>query len=164
MADNDIVLVKALTEDIAEVCAIYESVKGGRYCPWNENYPTRSEAEADVAAGTLYVLKSGEEILGCISIEPKAEDDDLAWQICDGDHREIARVAISPNHQGKGLAKAMVSMLISEMKIQKISSLHLLVAKSNPPAIHTYTSNGFEIIGECYRYDTDFYIAELILN
>ncbi len=162
--NNSLKLVKAVIEELPKVCAIYESVKGGKYCPWNENYPTQIEAEGDIAAQTLYLLKKGGDIIGCISLEPESADDDLNWRTCDGNHREIVRVAVLPEHQGKGYAKIMVAMLIDEMKKQNVSSLHLLVAKSNPPAIRTYSDNGFEIIGECYRYDTDFFIAELVLK
>ncbi len=163
MSENHLKLVRAQKCDIPSVCEIYESVKSGKYCPWNESYPTEENAVEDVEAQTLYLLKDGNNILGCISLEPSSADDDLCWKVCDGNHREIVRVAVAPSHQGKGYAKVMVNLLIDEMKRQHVSSLHLLVAKANPPALNTYKAVGFEIIGECYRYDTDFFIGELVL-
>ncbi|MBR6558983.1 MAG: GNAT family N-acetyltransferase [Clostridia bacterium] len=157
-------LILATSDHISRVTEIYDEVKKGEYCVWNELYPTRSDAENDEAAGCLYVLKDNEEIIGCASVEPVAEDDDLPfWQINDGTHREISRIAISPSHQGKGYASKMVSILIDKLSSQGVSSVHLLAAKSNPPAVNTYRSLGFEFIGETYRYGHDYYVCEKIL-
>ncbi len=160
---NQFELALAKLDELDEIVGIYESVKGGEFCPWNESYPTAADAKGDIEAGTLYLLKNGGAIIGCISLEPFSADDDLCWRVCDGKHREIVRVAIAPKYQGRGYANIMVKMLIGEMRHIGVSSLHLLVAKANPPALNTYKSNGFEIIGECYRYDTDFFIGELVL-
>lgn len=157
-------LEKATTAEIADVTRIYEAVKGVGYCVWNEDYPTAEIAEDDQAAGCLYVLKNEGEILGCASVEPIAEDDDLPfWRINDGTHREISRIAILPSHQGMGLAKKMVSLLTDALKEEGVRSIHLLAAKENPPAYKTYSALGFDLIGECFRYGHDYYVFEKLL-
>lgn len=164
MSSAEIFLKKATAEDVDSVIEIYNAVKGGKFCVWNENYPTEEDARGDMEAGCLYVLIKDGETIGCASVEPVAEDDDLPfWQINDGTHRETSRIAIAPSHQGKGYAKLMVSLLISELKKDGVSSVHLLAAKKNPPALHTYISLGFEIIGECFRYGHDYYVCEMLL-
>lgn len=158
-------LIKATSEDTKTVAKIYESVKGGEFSVWNENYPTIEDAIRDEAAACLYILREDGETIGCISVEPVSEDDDLPfWKINDGTHREVSRVAVHPAHQGKGYAKIMTEMLIGKLKSEGVSSVHLLAAKRNLPAVNTYRSLGFEFIGECFRYGADYFVCEKVLS
>jgi ribosomal protein S18 acetylase RimI-like enzyme len=155
----------ASAADVEAVVNIYDTVRNSQLCVWSEHYPTGEHAARDMEAGCLYVLKHQGEVIGCASVEPVAEDDDLPfWKINDGTHREISRIAISPMHQGKRLAQKMVGMLLEELKAKGISSIHLLAAKKNPPAFRTYQALGFDFIGECHRYGADYYVCEKILN
>ena len=157
-------LLKASAADVSAVVEIYDAVRGRGFCVWSEHYPTEEHAARDREAGCLYVLKRGGEVIGCASVEPVAEDDDLPfWQINDGTHREISRIAIAPAHQGKRLAQTMVAMLLDELKKEGVSSIHLLAAKANPPAFRTYRALGFDVIGECYRYGSDYFVCEKLL-
>lgn len=158
-------LIKATAADVPAVVEIYDAVRNGQYCVWNENYPTVDDASRDCEAECLYILANNGEIIGCASVEPVAEDDDLPfWQINDGTHREISRIAISPDHQGKGYARLLTGLLVHELEKQGINSIHLLAAKSNLPAVKTYRALGFDFIGECYRYGADYYVCEKLLN
>lgn len=158
-------LRKANSAEIATVSDIYDLVRNGETCVWNENYPTFDDAKKDFEAGCLFVFEDVGEIIGCASVEPVAEDDDLPfWRVCDGNHREISRIAIVPAHQGKGYAGIMVKLLMDELECQGVSSIHLLAAKANPPAVKTYKKLGFEFIGECYRYGADYFVCEKVIN
>ena len=149
-------LIKAPKDGYLIAAGIYNSVKGGCFCAWDEGYPTAERAKADEDAGCLYLFEDGSCIIGCASVEPISEDNDLPfWRINDETHREIARIAIIPEHQGKGYAKIMVGLLLEELKKEGVLSVHLLAAKMNPPALKTYLSLGFEILGECFRYGHD---------
>ena len=157
-------LLKANAADIAAVVTIYDSVRNGKFCVWNEYYPTIEHATSDFDAGCLYVLKCDGEVMGCASVEPVSEDDDLPfWKINDGTHREVSRVAIAPDHQGKRLSGKMMGMLMAELKKQGVSSIHLLAAKKNLPAFRTYQALGFDVVGECYRYGADYFVCEKLL-
>ena len=97
-------------------------------------------------------------------MEPETEDDDLpVWRICDGTHREVARVAVASAMQGNGLAKKIMARLIGELAAEGVKSVHLLAGKKNTPAVRTYRALGFDFIGECHRYGADYYICEKIL-
>ena len=156
---------KASAADIPAVARIYEAVKKGEYCVWSEDYPTAEHAAADQTAGCLYVMRLDGKIIGCASVEPIAEDDDLPfWRINDGSHREVSRIAIDPGYQGRGYAGNMVARLIEALSEDGVTSVHLLAAKANSPAVRTYRALGFDFIGECYRYGHDYYVCEKILN
>lgn len=158
-------LIRATADDVAAVVKIYDAVRGCGFCVWSDAYPTIEHAARDQSLGCLYVLRIDGEVVGCASVEPIAEDDDLPfWRINDGSHREISRIAISPAHQGKRYAEKMVSLLLDELRFQNVSSVHLLAAKQNPPAYRTYRALGFDFIGECHRYGADYYVCEKILT
>ena len=55
-------------------------------------------------------------------------------------------------------------MLPGELKRQGVASVHLMAAKANPPTAKTYRSLGFDCLGECHRYGSDYYIFELPLS
>lgn len=157
-------LRKAKENEITVVSRIYDLVRDGEYCVWSESYPTVEHAKTDFEAGCLYVFENDGEIIGCASVEPVAEDDDLPfWKICDGTHREVSRIAIVPECQGRGYARIMVEQLVETLKTQGVRSIHLLAAKKNPPAMNTYCKAGFEFIGECFRYGADYFVCEKVL-
>lgn len=157
-------LIKATLADAPRAAEIYEAVKGGGFCVWSEGYPTLEHALGDARAGCLYLFTDRGELIGCASVEPVSEDDDLPfWRVNDGSHREISRIAVRPEHQGKGYARKMVGALIDELASQGVTSVHLLAAKRNLPAMSTYRALGFDFIGECYRYGADYYACEKLL-
>ena len=158
-------LIKADTSYAEAVASIYDEVRNGELCVWSEHYPTLEHALDDAKNGCLYVLTDGGNSIGCASVEPVAEDDDLPfWSICDGNHREVSRVAVRPEYRGKGYARTIMAMLIKELEASGVSSVHLLAAKKNIPAVKTYKEIGFGFIGDCFRYGADYYVCEKILE
>ena len=65
---------KAVRDDVNSVSAIYEAVKGTRFCVWDDSYPGEEEINSDLAAGYLYVLEDAKEVIGAISIVPEKRD------------------------------------------------------------------------------------------
>ena len=162
--EQELRLICADAMHIPCVLSLYEEAKKDEFCVWNEHYPTIEHVTADVMAKGLYLLVRGDDVIGCVSVESVPEDDDLPWRICDGTHREVARLTIAPCHRGHGYASKMMLLLMEELQRQGARSVHLLAAKCNPPAYRTYRSLGFDFFGECYRYGTDYYICEKLLR
>lgn len=163
MTESNLKLKKAEYGDVSYVAQLYDEAKKGKYCPWNELYPTKKEAESDYLHGCLYVLKNGNELLGACSVEPVAEDDDLEfWRVMEN-HCEIARVVVSPSYQGCGFGGIMIKKLCELLKNEGVRSVHLLVQVDNVPAISVYNSLGFEVLGKCERYGSTYFVSEKIL-
>lgn len=57
---------------------------------------------------------------------------------------ELLRIAVLPDHRGKGLGKALLSKFLSEMRTRNVSTVFLEVRVSNEHAISLYESTGFE--------------------
>ncbi|MBQ8387348.1 MAG: GNAT family N-acetyltransferase [Clostridia bacterium] len=158
------ILIKGSTAHVEAVAKIYEEAKKGEFCVWSEHYPTAEHAHHDAECGGLYLLTDGDTVVGCASVEEIPEDNDLPfWRITDDTHREIARIAIAPEYQGRGYARLMVGLLLDELRAQGARSVHLLAAPENPPAVRTYEKLGFDRVGECHRYGHGYIAFEKIL-
>lgn len=157
-------LIRASYSDAAIAAMIYDRVRGKDGSVWDDGYPTLSHATADAEAGCLYLLYEGAIAVGCVSVEPISEDNDLAfWEIRDETHREISRVAIIPERRGRSLSGKMVSMLLELLRESGVRSVHLLCAVQNEAAKRVYESLGFVFRGECFRYGHDYLGYEMIL-
>lgn len=153
---------QAQQQDLSQIHALYRSLVGRPYCTWDETYPDWIEINEDYENGGLYVMAEGAEIVGAISIVSKNELDELPFWRSSG-AKEIARVAVAPGQQRKGIASQMTAAAIRTLKAQGIPAIHLLVAKGNPPAQQVYRKNGFAFLGECFQFGHDFFACEKIL-
>lgn len=64
----------------------------------------------------------------------------------------IGALAVIPEHQGKGVASRMMSMVFALLKERNISRLELIVESDNPKAIKLYRKLGFEVEGTLRGY------------
>ncbi|MCR4576422.1 MAG: GNAT family N-acetyltransferase [Clostridiales bacterium] len=155
---------KAVRDDAGTVSALYEAVKGTRFCVWNESYPGEEEINSDLAAGCLYVLEDAKEVIGAISIVPENETDGfLCWQVRQNAW-EFARVVIRPDRQAQGLSRLLIDGVLKELRAMNAAAVHISVAKGNIPAQKLYAKAGFVIRGEAEIFGGSYYLCELILG
>ena len=98
------------------------------------------------------------------------EYENVKWQIgaCKDEIMVIHALGVSATHQGKGIAKQMVSGAIEICKRLAIKAIRLDVLKKNLPAARLYLSMGFQYIKSVKMYYedtglTDFHLYELVL-
>ena len=149
----------ARPEDAEGVLSLYRDARKGEFCVWNECYPTITEIAQDLETKNVYVMTCGDKIVGAISVVPENELDSFdCWSHKDG--KEIARVVVSAEHQGKGLAFEMVQSVASILRRNGCKAIHLSVAKANIPAYKTYLKAGFTVVGEADMYENSYYLME----
>ncbi len=153
----------ARQEDAAQICSLYESAKKGEFCVWNDSYPTMQEIQHDLDTNNLYVMTDSSKIIGAISVVPENELDGFGCWSCK-DCKEIARVVVSADNQGQGLAFEMVQNVVSVLRKNGCRSMHLSVAKSNIPAYKTYIKAGFTVAGEAEIYENSYYLMEKAIS
>ncbi len=147
--------------DLDAVLALYEEAKRGPFCVWNEAYPTREDAEADLAGEDLYVLDDGGVVIGALSVVPENElDDQPCWQLTGEGVREIARVVVAAEYHGHGYAGVMVAHICAILRERGERALHISVATSNPPARKTYPRQGFVEVGEAELFGGAYVLME----
>ena len=139
---------------------MYHMVIGKPGCTWDAFYPNETTVQEDFATGNLFILHREEQPVGAGSIVSENELEDLDFWEYRENARELARIVVAPQAQGKGLGKQLVDGLCLQLKADGYQAVHLLVAKENQHALKLYRSCGFLIKGECYRYEHNYYACE----
>ena len=154
-------IVKASEKDRDEILSLYKAQIGRDCCPWNENYPSNESIDQDLLREALFVLKSNGKVKAAISIDEDEAVDLLAcWDKSLAPEGELARLAVLPEEQNKGLGRIMLRFGMEELKRRGYRGIHILVNKHNTKAIRSYAVFGFRTVGECHMYEQDFLCYE----
>lgn len=154
-------IIMATEEDRDEILSLYRAQIGREYCPWNEEYPSNEAIDWDLSRDALFVMKVNGKIKAVVSIEEDEEADGLScWDKNLEPAGELARVAVLPEEQSKGLGRIMLQFGMDELKRRGFKGIHILVNKNNTKAIRCYAVFGFCMVGECYMYEQDFLCYE----
>ena len=159
---NNIVL--ATESDRNQIMALYKEQLGREFCAWDEDYPSNETIDYDLSRDALFVMKENDQIVAAISLEYDEAVEKLdCWSKELAPGGELARVAVSPSMQNKGIARQMMQHGMDELKRRGNKSVHFLVNKYNQKAIRCYAVFGFNVVGECFMYDQDFLCYEKAL-
>ncbi|GJH41101.1 N-acetyltransferase [Capnocytophaga sp. HP1101] len=118
---------------------------------WQDGYPNEAVVANDIAHQYGYVLTEGNEVLGycalIINNEPAYEVIEGQW-LTDGDFMVIHRVALSPAHLGRGLAKLILQQAEQVAHNKGIPSLRADTNYDNAPMLHLFEKLGYQCCGE----------------
>ena len=135
----DYEIVKATEDDRKEIMALYKMQLGREFCPWDEGYPSDETIDFDLSRDALFVLKSDGIIKAAVSIEKDEDVEKLeCWDEKLKPSGELARLAVHPDEQNKGLARIMLKFGMEELRKRGFKGIHFLVNKLNIKAIHSY--------------------------
>lgn len=113
---------------------------------WIRHYFQIEEADKVLASnpgkiiedgGYVFTLLVNNEIVGGCAL---FKDDGNAFQ--------LARMAVSPEHQGKGYGDILMQAVIGQLRAVKANRVFLLSNKKLAPAISLYAKYGFTIVSE----------------
>ncbi len=163
--DKEYEIVMATEEDREEILSLYKAQIGQEYCPWDEHYPSNESIDYDFARDALFVLKMDGKVKAAISVEEDEAVDALeCWDAGLSPEGELARLAVLPEEQRRGLGRIMLQFGMDELKRRGFKGIHILVNKYNTKAIKCYAVFGFRVVGECHMYDQDFLCYERELD
>lgn len=122
--------IKKMTE--AHVTQIAEIEKLCFSDPWSENSVA---AELKNSYSLWLVALDGDTVAGYVGSQ----------SVLDG--ADMMNVAVHPDYRRQGIARELVTGLVSALAQKSIKSLALEVRQSNVPAIALYEQLGFEQVG-----------------
>ena len=163
---------KAVSSDIPSImklvraCATHMIAKN--IFQWNEFYPNPDAFENDIQREELYVLENEKSLIGCIviSTQKDAEYEEIKWLTSDTTNVYIHRLAVHPDHQSKGHARAMMDFAEEKAREMKAISVRLDTFSQNLRNQKFYESRGYSRLGNIYfpqQSEHPFYCYELIL-
>jgi ribosomal protein S18 acetylase RimI-like enzyme len=135
-------------------------------------HPTKKQIECYIKSGFMHSFEESGEILGAVAITPfqGIEYQNTDWQIaCHNNKVSVVHLlAVSPNHQGCGIARKIMCNVIELAKNNHSKAIRLDALSCNTPAHRLYQLIGFRKIGVCNWYvdnvgDAEFYLFELLL-
>jgi len=135
---------------------------------WNEEYPSREAFEEDISRKELFVLKSGNTLIGCITITTFMDEDyiPVKWLTPNENNIYIHRLAVGPEYQGKGYAQILMNFAEKYGRDNKYNSIRLDTFSQNKRNQKFYEQRGYQKLGNVYfpkQSNYPFYCYELVL-
>jgi ribosomal protein S18 acetylase RimI-like enzyme len=136
---------------------------------WNENYPNSEAFQKDIERNELYVFLAEESIIGSIVISTKMDEDykTVDWVTETSNHYYIHRLAVHPDHQGKGIARKMMDFAENLAIENNLVSIRLDTFSKNIRNQKFYENRGYQRLGNIYfkgQSEFPFYCYELSLE
>lgn len=158
----DFIFDNAKEEDIDAVLSLYKSNRGGP-AGWDENYPSHDTIEFDMGRDALFVIRNSEgEVVACVSLDEDKEVEKLTvWNPKLNPVGEVSRLCVRSDYRGLGLAKKLMLGACEEWKMRGMKAVHILVRKGHTVALHTYSTLGFKVVGECFLHDLEYDCMEI---
>lgn len=157
----DYSITMASEQDRSGIQSLYKAQIGREFCSWDEDYPADDMIDWDLSRNALFVLKRNGRITAAVSFEEDEDHDRIpCWDKALAPEGELARLAVLPDEQNKGIGRIMLRFGMDELKRRGFRGVRFLVNKDNEKAIRSYAVFGFNVVGECQMYGQDFYCYE----
>ncbi len=141
--------LKDLPELSAMVARCIARMRANGIEQWDEIYPNETVLKSDIEQGTIFVCRVGEGLGGCIVLNQEQDPTYAAvsWMYKGEQVGVIHRLMIDPDHQGQGLAKAL--MLYAEKRAVERGwkAIRLDTFTKNPMALALYVRLGYRQAG-----------------
>lgn len=132
---------------------------------WDEVYPDAAVFGRDLASGTLHVLREGDAILGCFTLDTAHDPlwQGMAWAVPPESAAVVRRLMVAPAAQGRGLAKKLMAHAESLARARGFRAVHLDCFLANPAALALYERLGYRRVGTAQTRKGPFVCFEKIL-
>lgn len=130
---------------------------------WDEDYPTAEDLQVDIRQGALYRIEVDGAQVGMIAIGPDEDEAAFTWPTQDESACMLSRLALHPDHQGKGLLEPVFAAAVAQCKTLGYHTLRLLVVTDLPRLFRVYERCGFVRCGAVSMWGQNFYQYEQVL-
>ncbi|MGB0896566.1 MAG: GNAT family N-acetyltransferase [Flavobacteriaceae bacterium] len=147
---------KAVLRDLPELVKVTQAcakamISQGIY-QWNDEYPSISAFQNDVALNQLWVLKNDDAIIGSVVISKVMDEEYSAiqWLTPNRDNCYIHRLAVHPDYQGQGMAQQLMNFAENYAKKHKFASVRLDTFSQNARNNRFYQQRGYQKLGDVF--------------
>jgi len=132
---------------------------------WDSEYPSKEMISKDIANGHVYVGidEESESLISTITIGSGSNGDfhsNINWELDTESYIFFNRLAVLPQHQGKGYASQFMDFVETFAEKSGIRSLRLDARTEYPRVLDMYKSRGYLIRGDVsYRNGTRHYTS-----
>ena len=151
---------------ITRACAA-DMIKKGIY-QWNEYYPNYSAFENDIKRDELFVLEKDSKIIGTVVVSAIIDKEyvHLKWLPPNQNNCYVHRLAVEPQHQGKGYAQKLMAFAEDYARKNRFVSIRLDTFSQNKRNQKFYETRGYQKLGDVFfpkQSEHPFHCYELVL-
>ncbi len=158
---------KADTKSLDIIRKLYRTLVGTEFCAWTKDYPGEKELQSDLSRNALFCIRdeASGEIMGVVSIDDDPEVESIpCWSEDLQPSAEISRLGVAEKYQNMGIGRELLAGAMEEIRKRGFRSAHMLVAKDNVKALHSYRKLKFEKVGEYVLLGHDYWCYEKSLE
>ena len=162
--------ISELDEIIALTKACGKHLRDNGIDQWDENYPDRESIQKDIETSTLFTYKSNGEIVGIVVLNEYQDEEyaEIDW-LTEDDSKNLVvhRLAVSPQHQGQGIARKLMDFTEDFAVKNKYESIRLDTFSQNPRNQQFYDKRGYTNLGSVflkYKKEHPYFCYELLLK
>ncbi len=146
----------ATASDLDDIERLYDELNDYlaahvNYPGWKKgSYPLRSDAETGLNDGALYVAERNGDIAAAVIYQPGQSEvyRPVNWQLpFDVPVLTVHTLAVHPNHQGAGVARALMDYAEALARQNGARAIRLDTHLDNAPAIRLYEKCGYADCG-----------------
>lgn len=137
---------------------------------WDADYPSREILLQDLETETLFAYRENDTVIGIVVLNETqdAEYADVDWSTTEADRNIVVhRLAVRPDHQGKGIARQLMDFAEAWAVENKYDAIRLDTFSQNTRNQRFYTSRGYRNLGSVYlkyKKDHPYFCYELRLS
>lgn len=135
---------------------------------WDENYPDLESIKNDIQTKTLFTYKVENEIVGIVVLNETQDEEyaEISWRTpLDSKNIVVHRLAVSPEHQGKGIAQKIMNFAEEFAVKNNYDSIRLDTYSQNPRNQKFYLKRGYKELGSVflkYRKEHPFICYDML--
>lgn len=162
----------AKISDLMEILAITQacarSMEAQGIFQWNQHYPNRAAFQRDLDRRELHVLEDKGSLLGAVVVSTLMDPEyqDVAWLTPNGNNGYVHRLCVHPEHQGQGLARALMDFAEALCREKGQVSVRLDTFSRNKRNQAFYEKRGYQRLGDIHfpkQSPHPFHCYELLL-
>jgi GNAT superfamily N-acetyltransferase len=137
---------------------------------WDENYPDRESLDRDITKETLFAYRENGEVVGIIVLNETQDPEyaEINWSTSAADRNIVVhRLAVSPDHQGKGIARKIMDFAEKWALENNFDAIRLDTFSQNPRNQRFYKNRGYTELGSVflsYKKEHPYFCYELLLT
>lgn len=137
---------------------------------WDENYPDLENLRRDIDQENLFVYRKDGVVIGIVVLNETQDPEyaEILWSTSDSDRNLVVhRLAVHPEHQGKGIARNLMDFSEDWARTQDYDAIRLDTYSQNPKNQKFYKNRGYTELGSVYlsyKKEHPYFCYELLLN
>lgn len=126
--------------------AVIKNLQENSIGQWDRFYPNSFILFHDLWRGQFFGIKKEKELFGVVVLNTKQSKQyvEVDWEDRNGEVLIVHRLAVHPDHQGKGVGKRLLHFVEEYAKESGFSSVRLDVYSGNPGAVALYRRSGYQ--------------------